>query len=652
MATFNNYKHVFEPLKVGHTTFRNRIEFSPMVNNFVTSNGEPTQNFIDFIESQAESGVALITVGATPVDHESGVDFASELDVTDDKKVCSLVLLSEAAHRFDAKLSIELVHAGRGADPKLIKTPYALAPSNVPIPGQIQLIKEMDEADMARVIACYVDCLKRLKTCNFDAITVHAAHGNLIAQFLSPMTNHRKDQYGGSLENRSRFPLMLFKALREAAGPNFLIEMRISGDEIVPEGMHIEETVEFVKMVQDDIDWVNVSAGLIVDWKAQYYSMPPYFRQRGANVPFARAIKQCKDVHIPVSVVGSIVSADMAEQIIAEGSADMVAMARALLCDLDLIKKSYSGRPEDVRPCLRCYGCSSGGIVGGHVSCVVNPGLARTVRWAEVRPANKKKKVVVIGGGVAGSQAAITLRKRGHDVVVFEKNKIGGLLNDINKLPFKDDLLRHTEWLIRTVEKSGADLRLGTCATPELVLSENPDALIIAVGASPARIPIPGIDGENVHNVLDVDSGRKKISGNIVVCGGGISGCECALGLAMDGCKVTVVDQLPEDEFASGMARITRRNLLFLLGENNVRLIGSSKIKQIDADGVTVTGGGGDSETISADYVVDALGMRSNLETVEQFRTLIPEVYIVGDCKEVKNIKHANLSAYNYSCVI
>jgi 2,4-dienoyl-CoA reductase-like NADH-dependent reductase (Old Yellow Enzyme family)/thioredoxin reductase len=653
MVTFNKYKHCFTPIKVGRTTFKNRFEFSPMVNNFVTSLGEPTQNFIDFVESQAASGVSLITIGATPVDHEAGVDYASELDVTDDKKVCGLVLLSEAAHRRGAKMSVELVHAGRGADPSLNTLPYALAPSNVPIPGQSHPIKEMDQQDMDRVIECYVDAVSRLKKCNFDAVMIHAAHGNLIAQFLSPLTNKRSDIYGGSLENRSRFPLMLLKAVRDAVGPDFLIEMRISGDEIVDGGMRIEETVEFLKTAQDYIDLVNVSAGIIVDWNAQFYTMPPYFRPLGANVPYARAVKECPDIHIPVSVVGSIVSADMAEEIIASGSADMVCMARALLCDLDLLKKSYAGKPEDVRPCLRCFGCSSGGVVGGHIKCSVNPSLGRTPQYAKVSPAPVKKKVVVIGGGVSGIQAALTLIKRGHEVVVFEKkDTLGGLLNDINKLPFKGDLLRHTEWLLRTVSASGADIRLNAEATEDLVMAENPDAIVIAVGASPSKVPIRGLDSENVYGVLDVDAGRSKVSGNIVVCGGGVSGCESALALAMEGCNVAIVDRIPEDDFALGLARMTRKNLLYLLQQNGVELHGDCDIKYAGSDGVMVHSKDEKDTIFTADYVVDALGMSSNTELANKFYGLVPETYLVGDCAQVGNIRFANLSAYDYCCNI
>ncbi len=649
MSSFNNYKHVFKPLKVGTTTLKNRIEFSPMVCDFTSCTGEANEMYIDFVEQQASTGVALIHLGATPVDLIAGADFPRELDVTDDLKTASLARLAESAHIHGAKLSCELVHAGRGADPSLLKTDWALAPSVFPIDGQVAYIKEMDQKDIDRVINCYVDCATRLQRCGFDGVLIHGAHGNLIGQFLSPLTNTRHDIYGGDFERRCRFPLTLLKAVREAVGPNFIVELRISGDECVEGGCGIDDVVEFLKKAQKYIDLVTVSAGMIVDHKAQFYCMPPYFRPHAANVPYSRAVKQCPDIHIPVSVVGGIHTLELADQIIDEGSADMVAMARALLCDPELIKKSRCGKADTVRPCLRCWNCST----GSHIKCAMNPALGAMPKYREVQPARIKKKVVVIGGGCAGCTAARTLVERGHDVVLFEKSgRLGGLLNDIDKLPFKEDMHRHTEWIQKMTMECGADIRLNTEATPELVMAENPDAIIVAVGSSPVKPRIPGIDNDNVYSVLDVDSGRKKVSGKVVVCGGGISGCESALGLAMEGCDVTVLDMIPADGFAPGMAMITRNMLLMLLNEHNVKLVGDHLVRSIEADGVHAEGKDWKMEVFEADYVVDAFGMRSNKDVAEQFADLVPETYIVGDCDLVKNLDRANHTAYYAACNI
>ena len=651
MASFNNYKHLFTPIKVGSTVLKNRIEFAPMVCNMTNFAGEATQRYIDFVESQAETGVALIHIGATPVDMATGVDYPAELDVTDENKIAGLVMMAEAAHRHGAKLSVELVHAGRGADPELIQSPWALAPSNFPIPGMHPYVKEMDQHDVEYIINCYVNCSVRLKKCGFDGVLIHAAHGNLIAQFLSPLFNHRTDIYGGSFENRCRFPLMLLKAVREAVGQDFLLEMRISGDEMVDGGMRIGEVTDFLKLAQDYIDLVSISAGLIVDPKYRFYTMPPYFRPLAANVHLSRAVKTCSEIRIPVSVVGSILTAEMAEKIIDEGSADMVAMARALLSDPDMLNKSYRGKPETARPCLRCYGCAGG--YGTHIHCAVNPSLAKTARYSKPWPAMTKKKVVVVGGGVSGTQAARTLTQKGHSVVLFEKSdRLGGLLNDINKLPFKDDTLRYTEWLVRETLGCGADIRLNTEATAELVMSENPDAIIVAVGSVPARQDIPGLRRDNVINVLDADSGRKKPKGKVLVCGGGMSGCESAIALAMEGCEVTIVDMIPESEFACDAHLLVKSNIRHLFEEHGIKLIGEHIVREISDAGVVVEDKNWQCKTLEADYVIEAFGMEPNKEMSSRFFELIPDVYYTGDCYEVKNIMHANHSAYDRSCNI
>lgn len=651
MPSFNNYKYLFTPLRAGGVTLKNRVEFAPMVCDMTDFAGQATQGYADFVEQQAESGVALIHLGATPVDWETGADYRSELDVTSEEKIMGLVSLAEAAHRQGAKLSCELMHAGRGADPQLLKAENAIAPSNLPLEKRCAYIREMNTRDCEHIAERYADCAARLRRCGFDGVLIHGAHGNLIGQFLSPMTNHRTDCYGGSAENRARFPLMVLKAVREAVGPDFLVELRISGDEIAPEGMRVADTIDFIKRAQEYIDLVNVSAGLIVDQRYHRWSMPPYYRPHCTNVVYAREIKGCPDIHIPISVVGGITSADEAEDIIAQGSADMVAMARALLADPGLLKKSWRGQPEKARPCLRCWSCAGG--YGTHIHCAVNPSLCRTERYARPRKTDEPKKVVVIGGGVAGSMAARTLAARDHSVVLFEKSdRLGGLLNDVDKLPFKGDMLRHIQWLERETLSCGADIRLSTAATPENVMAEAPDAIIVAVGSLPLRPGIPGMDRANVKNVLDVDSGRVKLSGKVVVCGGGLSGCESALALAMEGCSVTVVDMLETEDFARGAHDLLSSALKYYLEERGVELIGGSLVRSIDDRGVHIEGRDWKYRTLPADFVVDAFGMVKNNAGAEPFMELIPDVYRTGDCDTVANIAKANLAAYDLSCNI
>lgn len=650
MAYNPRFETVFSPLKVGPYTLKNRVHFPPMVCNMVLSNGEVSQDYVDFIEMQARTGSAIITIGATPIDRESGIDYDSELNVTSDDMICGLRKLSEAAHIHGARISAELMHAGRGADPKLLKTPYALAPSYVPIPGQTKNLKIMDQDDIDRIIDKYVDCTLRLKGAGFDMVMIHAAHGNLLGQFMSPLTNKRTDIYGGSFENRVRFPMMIMKAVREAVGPDFGIEVRVSGDECVEGGIHIDETIEFIRLAQKYVDLVHISAGLIVDWRAQFNTMPPYYKERGHNLQYSRAVKACKDIKIPIGVVGSITDLDFAEEIIRSGAADMVSMARAQLCDPDMLKKNYAGKSDEVRPCLRCWGCAD--TYGSYIRCAVNPSLGRNGIYRKPVKADIKKKVVVIGGGTAGMMATRTLAERGHDVILFEaKDRLGGILPEISCLPFKEDMRKHVEWVIRTTMNCGADIRLGVAATKENVLAEKPDTIMLACGSTLFTPRIPGIDRDNVVSVLDADSGRKKISGNIVVCGGGVSGCESALALAMEGNKVTVVDQLPVESFANGQPGITRSMLLMLLNDNeNITLIGDHLIKSIAEDGVTIAGRNWTEKTIPADYVVSAFGMRPRQDVIDEFKDLIPEVYVVGDAESIGNIKHANHTAYNLAC--
>ena len=555
--------------------------------------------------------------------------------------------ISETVHRYGAKISCELVHAGRSAPKQFRPNSPAIAPSAIPVENGPTDIREMDERDMETIRDEYCDVAQRLMKSGFDMVMVHAAHGNLLAQFLSPKYNQRTDEYGGSFENRARWPLSVLKAMRERVGDGLCIDMRISGDELVPGGMGIEETKAFIRLAQEYIDTVHVSQGLIVEPRYMPYTMPAFYLPHCHNVKWSEQVKADPDIHIPVTVVGSITTVAEAEEIIASGKADMVAMARQLMCDNKLLYNAYRGMEEKTRPCLRCHECAPADIV--HLRCATNPRLGRESEIPEELPCAKhKKRVVVVGGGVAGCMAAKTLVERGHDVTLIEKgDKLGGRLHEISCLSFKFDMRQHLRWLMSSTMESGAKIMLNTEATAEIIMGLKPDVVFVATGAERLTLPIPGIDRENVHHVLDVDTGRATVGERVVVCGGGLSGTESALQLAMDGKKVTVVDLLPVEQFAKDHSPAPRGMLLQLLETYGVALVGGVRVCGINDDGVVVMAQDGTKSVIRCDDVVAAFGMRKNDALLKQLRALMPDVIAVGDCDVVKNIKNANQIAFN-----
>ena len=646
MAEFNHYKYVFEPIQVGNMTVKNRIQFSPLVCSLSGTGGNVTKEYLEFIKMQARTGVGVVNIGATSIDHDTGTDYIGELDITNDNNIIELLRLSEAVHRYGAKISVEIVHAGRGANPELLKVPEAIAPSPIPVTNGNTHIREMNYSDIDKIKKEYADCAERLVKADFDMIMIHAAHGNLIAQFLSPLFNKRTDQYGGSEENRWRFALEVLEAIRSRVGSKLAIDMRISGDEIIPGGMKINDTIRFVKAAQKYLDSVHVSQGLIVEPEYAFYTMPPLYHPHCHNVKYAMAMKSDPEIIIPVTTVGSIMTIDEAEEIIASGKADMVAMARQLLCDPMTVRNAYSGHNEKTRPCLRCYECTPERIC--HIRCATNPMLGREAEFTEVPAARRKKKIVIVGGGVAGCMAAKTLAERGHEAVLLEKSeKLGGKLHEISCLSYKTDMRRHLKWLIDSTMSCGAVIRFNVDADAQYIMALKPDAVFIATGSERLALPIPGIDRKNVHHVLDIDTGKEDTGHNVVVCGGGLSGMECALGLAMQGKKVTVVDMIPADSFAHEATPHTRGMLLALLEQYGVRKIGDSRVCAFTDEGVEIENRNWKKQTLEADDIVTAFGMKKNDALYQEIKELLPEVYAVGDCELVRNIKHANQQAFN-----
>lgn len=645
---FNHFPHVYQPLDVGSMHLKNRIQFSPIVSNHAGyEDGSVTDQLFAFLEAQAKTGAALVTVGSTPVDFEEGRDFFGCLSVTRDNDIPALKSVTRMMHRHDCKFSAELTHGGQWAADVLPQGKRAFVPSVIEGFHDPTRCKEIGRAEMDVVVQHHVDAIRRCKEAGFDQVMVHLAHGNLLSAFLSPAWNRRTDEYGGSFENRVRFPLEVLRAAREATGGDIPIEIRFVGNEWIEGGMPLEERIEFLKLAEPYIDMVVVSAGTLRIGDAKSKNMPGYYVEPLLNVEYAAAFKEaCPD--LAIAVCGGISTLEEAEGIIASGKADIVTMAKALMADEDYVNKGYRGQEERIRPCLRCMYCMRDVTDMGHLEgCAVNPIMGWEYRGTQLIPLARPRKAMVIGAGPGGMEATRVLSERGFDVVLYEKEaRLGGRLHEASALPFKDGFKRYLSWAVRETEACGARIVAGHTATPEDIRAEDPDIVILACGAKLVEPPIPGIDGENVVDVVSVDRGLAETGRRVAVCGGGLSGAECALGLALEGKQVTLVDRVPADEFFANFTFFMRDLLMQRLLDNGVQLRGNCAVKRFADEGVVIENEAGEEELLEADTAVTAFGIRPDSAELEALANVVPDTYLIGDAKQVGVIGDAVNQAY------
>ncbi len=646
MGSFNRFPHVFSPIQVGPVKLKNRIVFAPMVSAHAQSGtGAITDGTVAFVTAQARGGAALITLGSTPVDFERARDFWTDISAVNDSDVPMLARVAEAAHRYQAKISAELLHAGRVANVESLAGRKAYVASLLPGMDRDRF-EEIGEGQIDEVIGSFCRAGARLKKAGFDMILVHGAHGNLVSSFFSPVANHRTDQYGGSFENRMRFTLTLLRRLRETVGPTMGLELRISVHEYVEGCPTLEETTAFLVRAQEYLDGVHFSGGSIYSNESGKYAEPSYMDARNQNVERAAVIR--RHLSMPVTVVGNIPGVEAAEEIVASGKADLVAMARNLIADMELPNKAYRGHAEDIRPCLHCNFCSTFAMRGAEIRCAVNPLVGQEHMIGRNGRAGVKKKVMIIGGGPAGMTAAQAAAQRGHEVVLYEAgDRLGGRLHEASAAKPKDYYRRYLDWTIRQTLQSGARVELGVEATPELVEREAPGALMIAAGAHHLVPPVDGVEQAHVITVSEADLRAKPIGKAVVVIGGGLSGAECAIDLAEEGRDVTVVDQLAEDELLNEVFMTIKTTLAERMRDNHVTRCYRAKAERITPNSVLVR----DLETgvareIPCDTAVLAVGLRPDGAWVRRMTEIIPETYQVGDCREVGDIFTANHEAF------
>ncbi len=662
----SEYRHVFAPIRIRGVDFKNRIMLAPPSPNLASEDGKVTPEFVDMFRSFARGGAAVINVGNSMIDYKEARDEERQLDLSSDDCILPLTRYAEACLAFGAQPNIEINHNGK--DSQFERTgKQAISASSIIGSNEIFHARmhgrkpiptiEMDHAKISDIVGKYGMAAYRCKKAGFNIAMIHGGHGNLISQFSSPLYNKRTDDYGGSLENRTRFTIEVLDKVRELCGEDFVIEMRVSADEIHSEGMHFEETLKYIELVKDRIDILHVSAGLHGEFEYMRNWWQNYMMDRMYNVHYAADIKKAFPDLI-VATVGSIMNIRMTEDILASGKADFVAMCRPLLADPEMPRKYALGREDDHRPCLRCQYCGRRLMIPAVLNCAVNPYLGNEGEFPEgkVRKAEKKKKVAVVGGGPAGVQAMLTLIDRGHDVTVYEMtDRIGGLIVPGSVHPFKQDMRDYLNYLQYQAKKAAARVLLNTEATKEILDKENYDALIIAVGSKPVFPRLPGIDKPHVHWAPDACTGKAKTGDRIVVVGAGAVGVECAIDLAQKGKNVSLVEMAPDLNHLMMSASGAAFELQDLIRELNIPVHLNCKLEEVKDDSIIC----GDIKTLGktvfqADTVLLALGMVSRHDVADSLRHSAPEteIFIVGDAVKPGLVGPAVMSAFKAAAYI
>lgn len=613
------YPHLFSPLKVNSMILKNRIISAPL--------GSLTDKSL--------SGIGMIirgTVGCVDGPRMRAMPGGFYLD--NPKQTKEIQDQIAIIRQRGAKASIELGHAGFRA--YIEKGDYAIGPCSFIRDDGVE-VKAMDEAMMEDVCRQYASAAKKFKSIGFDEIMLHYANGWLMTQFLSPVWNKREDAYGGCIENRIRFPKMVVQAVREAVGPDYPLDMRITIEEYKEGGNTPEDVLYFLKEIEPYIDMVSLTSGIFPEPQGRIKNITPAYEPHLVNVKYSEMVK--KHLHIPVSVVGAIMTPEEAEMILAQGKADAIVIGRSIIADPFWVKKAWEGRSEDIVPCIRCMKCNE-------PSCTVGLRYNREGRIpVKLKKAEVKKKVVIVGGGPAGMKAALTGAERGHEVILFEKSDaLGGLIKCADYEDIKIDLKRYKDYLIRQVNKASIDVRLHTEATPELIEMERPDTLILAMGAEPVEPPIKGIHASHVMQAVDAYPNMDKIGEYVAIIGGGTVGCELALELGRKNHQVCVVEI--SDQFDASNQKYMRLCLQNKLAElDTVTLMSETMCTEIKEKSIVIQSHGEQSE-IKADTVILAAGFKPNSDYAYSFFHIVQDTNIIGDLVRPASLEEALLDGY------
>ncbi|WP_213951792.1 FAD-dependent oxidoreductase [Tepidanaerobacter syntrophicus] len=627
---------LLSPIKIGTMEVRNRFVVPPMGTNFANPDGSVSKQLIDYLAARSKGGYGLIIVEVTAID-PLGKAIPWQPGIWDDKFVPGWKELVDEVHKYGAKIVVQLHHAGRQTTHEVIGS-QPVAPSPIPCPVDREIPRELTTEEVYDLIEKFGDAAVRARDAGFDGVEVHGAHGYLIAQFMSAYSNKRIDEFGGDLTSRMKFPVDIVKNIRAKVGNGYPIIFRFSGDERVPGGRTIDESrVVAEKMEKAGVNALHVSTGVYgsIPWLIAPSAVPPAY-----NVYAAEEIK--KVVKIPVIAVGRINDPNLAEDILEGGKADLVSLGRESIADPELPNKTAAGMINEISPCIGCMQACVGYLFDPKylkISCLVNPFTGREGEL-KIEKAAAPKKVVVVGGGPGGLEAAWVAAKKGHKVTVYEKEEVLGGQYRIGAIPpTKQDILKALRYYITMGKKYGVEYKMGVEATEELILEENPDAVILATGGVPLMPNIKGIDNPKFVKAIDVLEGKKEVGMNVLVVGGGMVGVETADFLGEHLHKVTIVEMLPE--IAKDEQDAVKYFLLKRLNEYGVKAITGATVKEFLDDGVVCEKDGKEEKIAGFDTVILAMGAKAYNPLEEKIKGKVPELYVIGDAVKARKAVEA-----------
>jgi len=626
-------KYVFEPLTVKGITIPNRLVVAPMVTNYCNGDGTASERFIRYHETKAEGGFGLIIAEDYAID-PVGKGFINLAGIWNDGQIESHSELPKRVHRHGAKIFAQFYHCGRQTSSPVIGT-VPVAPSPIPDPFNIEVPRELSIDEIKVIVEQFGDAALRLKKCGFDGVQLHGAHGYLLSEFMSPYANKRVDEYGGSFANRMRFPIEVVKKVREKVGDSFIIDYRLSGDELVPGGRTIEDTLAIAPLlVEAGIDMIHITAGVYASVDTY---IPPQYVRHGTFADMAMKVK--KVVGVPVVTVCRVNDAHIAEGILAAGQADLVAMGRASLADPFLPKKSKEGRFNEIRQCIACNaGCTEYLFLNNSITCSLNPSVGLEYKQPKGN-AEKTKSVTVIGGGPAGMQAAISAAERGHSVTLYEKTGVmGGQFRVASFPPNKGELTSFLVWQQNQLKKLGVTVKMNTEATADNIGKS--DVVILASGGKGVMPDIPGADLPHVVLAETVLEGKVLPGKKVVIIGGGQVGTETANYLVAIERKVTILEM--GGEIAPKEGRSPKHFLLKALKEAEVEMLTDTRVTRITASHVEAK----DGRTFAADTVVIATGIVSENGLKEKLEAAGHKVHVIGDAVAPRQVIEANREAH------